>query len=116
MSETGMIDVPGGRVWYQRLGEGSAISLFHYDGKLIARFPQNPAMIGQNAFDHAAEAFTALVTARRRIVETHESLDEARVRIGLREVATGDSVPKDGSFAPLATDDETRVARIRAVA
>ncbi len=30
------------------LGEGSAISLFHYDGKLIARYPHNPAMIGQN--------------------------------------------------------------------
>ena len=75
-----------------------------------------PAMIGQNAFDHAAEAFTALVTARRRIVETHESLDQARAQIGLREVATGDSVPKDGSFAPLATCDETRVAHIRAVA
>jgi diguanylate cyclase (GGDEF)-like protein/PAS domain S-box-containing protein len=30
------------------LGEGSAISLFHYDGKMIARYPQNRAMIGQN--------------------------------------------------------------------
>ncbi len=30
------------------LGEGAAISLFHYDGQLIARYPQNPAMIGQN--------------------------------------------------------------------
>jgi diguanylate cyclase (GGDEF)-like protein/PAS domain S-box-containing protein len=30
------------------LGEGSAISLFHYDGKMIARYPQNTAMIGQN--------------------------------------------------------------------
>jgi hypothetical protein len=75
-----------------------------------------PAMIGQLAFDHAAEAFTALVAARRRIVETHESLDQARTQIGLREVATGDSVPKDGGFAPLATEDETRVAHIRAVA
>jgi hypothetical protein len=75
-----------------------------------------PAMIGQAAFDCAAEAFTALVAARRRIVETHESLDQARVQIGLREVATGDSVPKDAAVAPLAREDETRVARIRAVA
>ena len=45
-----------------------------------------PAMIGQTALDRAAEAFTALVEARRRIVETHASLDEARLQIGLREV------------------------------
>src|ERR1700712_1494894 len=32
MSETGMIDVPGGRVWYQRLGEGSALPLLALHG------------------------------------------------------------------------------------
>jgi len=75
-----------------------------------------PAMIGQSAFDCAAEAFTALVAARRRIVETHESLDHARAQIGLREVATGDSVPKDGTFAQRESEDEKRVTHIRAVA
>ena len=53
-----------------------------------------PAMIGQDAFDRAASALVALVEARRRIVETHASLDEARQQIGLREVNSGDSVPK----------------------
>lgn len=53
-----------------------------------------PAMIGQSAFDRAASAFVALVEARRRIVETHASLDEARQQIGLREVDSGDLAPK----------------------
>jgi hypothetical protein len=53
-----------------------------------------PAMIGQEAFDRAAEAFTSLVLARRRVVETHMSLDQARAEMGLKEVATGDLVPK----------------------
>lgn len=64
-----------------------------------------PAMIGQDAFDRAAETFTALVQARRRAVETHQSLDEARVQIGLREVAGGDLVPKPSPSAiPLAAE------------
>lgn len=53
-----------------------------------------PAMIGQDALDKAAETFSSLVQARRRVVETHQSLDEARAQIGLHEVATGDLVPK----------------------
>ncbi|HEY5710949.1 MAG TPA: hypothetical protein VIT38_03550 [Allosphingosinicella sp.] len=55
-----------------------------------------PAMVGQDAFDKAAEAFTSLVLARRRVVETHISLDQARAEIGLKEVATGDLIPKPG--------------------
>jgi hypothetical protein len=53
-----------------------------------------PAMIGQDAFNKAAKAFTSLVQARRRVVETHASLDLARVQIGLSEVASGDLAPK----------------------
>ena len=76
-----------------------------------------PAMIGQDAFDRAAEAFTALVEARRRIVATHASLDEARVQIGLKEVASGDTVPKVPipGFTEGAAD-EAPVAQLRAVA
>lgn len=59
-----------------------------------------PAMIGQDAFDRAAETYTSLVQARRRVVETHQSLDAARVQIGLREVATGDLVPKPSVLEP----------------
>ena len=60
-----------------------------------------PAMIGQNALDKAAETFTSLVQARRRVVETHQSLDEARVQIGLREVNVGDLIPKPSPSAVL---------------
>lgn len=63
-----------------------------------------PAMVGQDAFDRAAETFSALVQARRSVVATHRSLDEARTQIGLREVSTGDMVPKPNPAAapPLA--------------
>ncbi|HYJ53188.1 MAG TPA: hypothetical protein VEW04_08440 [Allosphingosinicella sp.] len=53
-----------------------------------------PAMIGQTALDHAADTFTSLVQARRNVVETHRSLDEARAEIGLQEVNIGDMAPK----------------------
>lgn len=53
-----------------------------------------PAMIGQTALDRAAETFTSLVQARRNVVETHHSLDEARAQIGLQEVNIGDMAPK----------------------
>ena len=57
-------------------------------------------MVGQAALDRAASAFVALVEARRRIVETHASLDETRMQIGLREVNAGD-MPKDKpGFSP----------------
>jgi len=73
-----------------------------------------PAMVGQTALDRAAEAFTALVEARRRIGATHASLDEARLQIGLKEVATGDAVPKPGFTEAAAA--EVPVAQLRAVA
>ena len=75
-----------------------------------------PAMIGQSAFDRAAEAFSALVEARRRIVATHASLDEARQLIGLREVATGDSTPKVPPGFTEAEAGEPAIAQLRAVA
>jgi hypothetical protein len=75
-----------------------------------------PAMIGQTALDRAAEAFAALVKARRRIVETHESLDQARTQIGLREVNVGDTEPKTPALPPLALAQGSQVSRIRAVA
>ena len=74
-----------------------------------------PAMIGQTAFDRAAEAFSALVEARRRIVATHASLDEARLQIGLQEVATGDLIPKPTGM-PEGVASAGPVAQLRAVA
>ena len=75
-----------------------------------------PAMIGQDAFDRAAEAFTSLVEARRRIVATHASLDQARMQIGLKEVASGDTVPKTPPGFTEAGAREAPVAQLRAVA
>jgi hypothetical protein len=72
------------------------------------------AIIGQDAFDRAAETFTALVQARRRIVETHESLDQTRARIGLREVAAGDGEEKIPFTAPLTGREGSRVVPLRA--
>jgi len=71
-----------------------------------------PAMVGQTALDRAAEAFTALVEARRRIVATHASLDETRLQIGLKEVATGDSMPKD-PFTEASAGEAPRGSAIR---
>lgn len=75
-----------------------------------------PAMIGQTALDRAAETFTALVQARRRIVETHESLDAARLQIGLKEVDAGDTVPKTPNPFTEGVATEAPVAQLRAVA
>ena len=75
-----------------------------------------PAMMGQTALDRAAEAFTALVKARRRIVETHESLDVTRAQMGLREVDTGDELPKPSPLAQGALAEVAPFTRIRAVA
>jgi hypothetical protein len=75
-----------------------------------------PAMIGQGALDRAAEAFVALVEARRRIVETHASLDEARIQIGLKEVASGDTVPKTPPGFTEGATREVPAAHLRAVA
>jgi hypothetical protein len=72
-----------------------------------------PAMIGQDALNKAAKAFSSLVQARRRVVETHLSLDEARIQIGLREVDAGDMEQKQ---PPNPFTEAADVVRIRAVA
>lgn len=74
-----------------------------------------PAMVGQAALDRATEAFVALVEARRRIIETHASLDDARQQIGLREVDAGDALPKPPPLDKEAVREVVPLARIRAV-
>jgi len=74
-----------------------------------------PAMVGQAALDRATSAFVALVEARRRIVETHQSLDETRLQIGLREVDSGDIKDKPAIYEPGALAEVAPVARLRAV-
>ncbi|HEX8194422.1 MAG TPA: hypothetical protein VF552_16150 [Allosphingosinicella sp.] len=61
------------------------------------------AVVGQGAFEGAAAAFAALARARAEIVETHNRLDETRVRIGLRTLMTGDPGGKEPSAAAPAT-------------
>src|SRR6185295_10087752 len=56
------------------LGEGSAISLFHFDGKLIARYPQNPAMIGQD-FKNAPLVRGVASLGGRRILRMTSPVD-----------------------------------------
>ena len=48
------------------------------------------AIVGQDAFEGAAAALSALVRARADIVETHKRLSETQIKIGLRNVAWGD--------------------------
>jgi hypothetical protein len=75
-----------------------------------------PAMIGQQALDKAAKTFSSLVQARRRVVETHRSLDEARMQIGLREVDAGDILPKPNPLTEGRLVEVAPFTRIRAVA
>ena len=62
-------------------------------------------VVGQEAFDEAAAVFAALATARRRVVCTHQHLDETKNRIGLRTV----------NFGGLGKDDKTRGAALSVV-
>lgn len=52
------------------------------------------ALVGQDAFEVSAAAFAALARARCDIVETHKRLSEAKIQVGLRTIAFGDSLPK----------------------
>ena len=52
------------------------------------------AVVGQEAFDGAAETFAALARARRHVVETHQRLDATKTLVGLRTVAVGDGTEK----------------------
>lgn len=80
---------------------------------LIARAEAKlPAMIGHAALERATNAFVALVEARRRIVETHASLDETRQKIGLREVDAGDTVPKPNPLFEEGTDKVAPFAQL----
>lgn len=51
------------------------------------------AVVGQDAFEVSAAAFAALARARCDIVETHRRLDQAKIQIGLRTLAIGDTKP-----------------------
>ncbi|HMG48742.1 MAG TPA: hypothetical protein VK614_14945 [Allosphingosinicella sp.] len=54
------------------------------------------ALVGQDAFEVSAAAFAALARARCDIVETHNRLSQAKIRVGLRTVAIGE-LPKPPS-------------------
>lgn len=52
------------------------------------------AVVGQDAFDGAADTFAALARARRHIVETHHRLQSTKSQVGLGAVAIGDGTTK----------------------
>ena len=52
-------------------------------------------VVGQDAFDEAAAVFAALAKARRRVVCTHQQLEETKNQIGLRAVNFGGLPKKD---------------------
>ena len=55
------------------------------------------ALVCQDAFEVSASAFAALARARCDIVEAHKRLSEAKIQVGLRTIAFGDSLPKPPS-------------------
>ncbi len=69
------------------------------------------ALVGQQAMDRAARAFTLLVQARGEMCETHRCLDETKTQIGLREFAVGDLLPK-----PKTLVEGRQESHVRAVA
>jgi hypothetical protein len=71
---------------------------------------QLSALVGQDAFEVSASAFAALARARADIVETHKRLSEAKIQVGLRTIAFGDSLPKP------TTGEFKETGRLRAVA
>lgn len=59
------------------------------------------AIVGQDAFEGAAAALTAIAKARGELVETHRRLSEIKVQVGLRAVAIGDNgKPETTGMAP----------------
>lgn len=53
------------------------------------------AVFGQDAFEVSAAAFAALARARCDIVETHRRLSEAKIQVGLRTLAIGETKPPE---------------------
>lgn len=54
------------------------------------------AVVGQDAFEGSVAAFAALARARCDIVETHRRLSEAKIQVGLRTLAVGETKPPEG--------------------
>jgi histidyl-tRNA synthetase len=57
------------------------------------------AVVGQDAFEGAAAAFAALARARADMVETHNRLEQTRIRMRMPAVASG-----DGKDPPMAIE------------
>jgi hypothetical protein len=57
------------------------------------------AVVGQGAFDRAAETVAMLTQARRQIVETHHELHKSQLELGIRTISAGDSNEKPPTVA-----------------
>jgi hypothetical protein len=52
------------------------------------------AVVGQDAFESAAAALSALVSARNELITTHGALDRVKGEVGLRTLAFGGGFAK----------------------
>jgi hypothetical protein len=69
------------------------------------------AIVIQDAFERSAATFAALAQARRHVVETHNCLDDTKIKIGLRTLSFGgDEKPPPSGMLPAADENEKRAA------
>ena len=61
------------------------------------------AIVIQDAFERSAATFAALAQARRHVVETHNCLDDTKIKIGLRTLSFGDDekIRPTGELEPI---------------
>ena len=59
------------------------------------------AIVGQGVFDRSSQTISALIEARRGIVETHRELTNVQYSIGLGAVALGGDDKPDENVPPI---------------
>jgi hypothetical protein len=60
------------------------------------------AVVGQDAFAGVSRTMTVLTDARGELLRTHDALDEAKNRVGLRHIAFGDTQDEGAAIGSLA--------------
>jgi hypothetical protein len=72
------------------------------------------AVLGTAAVTKCALAITALTDARKAVVDTHNQLNEVKLRLGVRTRMDGGTGPKGYADTELDIDDSTVVPHRRA--
>lgn len=57
------------------------------------------AVVGQSAFDKAAETIAMLTSARRQIVETHHELHKTQLELRIPTIMDGNNMDKPSTIA-----------------